>query len=900
MSLWSWLTRRRAKFDEEDFQEEIRAHLAIAAQDRADAGADPASARSAARRDFGNVTLTTEAARAVWLPRWWETMRDVFSDVRYAVRSLARTPAFAFIVVGVLTLGIALNASVFAMLKSLALAPLSGVDRSSQLRVVLHETNGRRQQLLSYPDFQFLREHDRAFTGLMGSMFVFEPYRLGKGKGSRTLKAEFVTGNYFQVLGVRAALGRTLLPSDEVAPGRHPVVVIGHGLWQQEFGGDPDIVGRTIEINRYPLTVVGVADAEFHGTFVGFEVEAFIPVMMAADVGLSGAAGVGGDSSRPHLLSDRRAALLLAHGFLRPDTTPAAAAALTDALSDARALDRRLDDTTQRFRILPFRQSPIGAQTYTLPIFAVLTAMGSLVLLIACANIAGLVLARSTSRRGELAARLALGATRPRIVRLLVIESLVLIVPGTMIGVLLAQRGVAVFMSYLDVLAAPQRLFFNVDLDVVTIGFAVLIASLSALVFGLAPALQASRVDLVSVINQDVSSRGVPRGRLRTGLVATQVAVSLVLLIGAGLMMRSLEAAALVHPGFDASHVTRLQLNLQQHGYDEPRGRAFYRSLLDALRADAGVESASLATRDPLYINDTPAEPLAIEGYEPQRGEDVAAQFNTVETDYFRMLRIDLVAGREFEERDTDRAPLVAIVNRTFAERFWGRADAAVGKRIRVAGGNWRTIVGVAADVKYQRIGESPRTYFYLPFAQAYGPLMTVYTRGPADTTVLLDLTRAHIAALDPDAEISLARPLSEMTRGSLWFIQITATMLFVFGAAGMALAAMGTYGLVSYMVAQQTREIGIRMALGATALSVLRLFVTRGLRLGAIGVVAGLILAFAVTRFLGSVTFGVGMTDVRSFAGALAIVIVCIILATLVSAWPVTRTNPLQALRHA
>jgi hypothetical protein len=263
------------------------------------------------------------------------------------------------------------------------------------------------------------------------------------------------------------------------------------------------------------------------------------------------------------------------------------------------------------------------------------------------------------------------------------------------------------------------------------------------------------------------------------------------------------------------------------------------------------------------------------------------------------MLRIGLVAGREFESRDTEGAPLVAIVNRTFAERFWGSADTAIGRRIRVADGDWRTIVGVAADVMYQRIGESPRPYFYLPFAQAYGPVMTVYTRGLADAAVLLDLTQAHIAALDPDVEIFLAKPLTEMARGSLWFIQITAAMLFVFGAVGIALAAMGTYGLVSYTVTQQTREVGIRMALGANALSVVKMFLGRGLRLGAIGAAVGLILAVAATRLLGSVTFGVGATDARSFAGALAIVIGGVAVATLLPAWRATRMNPLTALRH-
>jgi putative ABC transport system permease protein len=900
MSIWSWLKRRRMRLDEDDFQEEIRAHLAMAEKDQIESGADRERAHYAARKEFGNLTLTTEAARRVWTPRWLEALRDFTSDVRYAIRSLAKNRAFSLIVIGVLTLGIGLNALVFTVLKSMALTPLAGVQRSDQLRVILRETNAGRQLRLSYPDFKFLREHDRAFRGLMGSMFKLDQYRLGKGSSAPFVTVEFVTGNYFEVLGVNAALGRTLLPSDEIAPGRHPEIVISHSLWQREFGGAADMIGRTIEINRYPLTVVGVAAGGFHGTIPGYDVEVFIPIMMAADVGISGL-GVGGASSgpsAPHILSDRGAQLLVPHGFLRPGVTPRAAAAQMDVLWKELARERSIAETDERLHILPFRQSPVGPQTYLLPTLTILSVMGSLVLLIACANISGLVLARGVSRRGELAARLALGATRTRIVRLLLVENLVLVVPGTVLGVLLALRGVRIFTGYVDVLAAPQRMFFNMGVDAITIGFAALIAILCAMVFGFVPALQTSRIDLVSVINQDASARGSARGRLQAGLVTAQVAVSLILLVGAGFVMRALDEAARQNPGFDDIHVTWVSLNLQQHGYDERSGRVFYRKLLDALRADAGIDSATLAGLTPLGIIEVPAEHLDIDGYAPSRGEDMAAQYNTVAPDYFRTLKINLVSGREFEDRDNESGAPVAIVNRTFAERFWGRAEAAVGKRFRLTGGDWRTIVGVAADLKYVRLNESPRPYFYLPFEQVYRPVMNVHTRGAADVTSLVKQTVSHIAALDRELDTT-GQALHELRRVALFMFQIVAGMLFVFGAAGMMLAAMGTYGLVSYTVTQSTREIGIRMALGATPPSVVRVFVARSLRLGAKGAAIGLVLAFGATRFLGGALFNISLTDGRSFAGALAIVIGAVIVATLVPAWRGARTNPLVALRH-
>ena len=342
--------------------------------------------------------------------------------------------------------------------------------------------------------------------------------------------------------------------------------------------------------------------------------------------------------------------------------------------------------------------------------------MGLLVLLIACANIAGLVLVRALSRRGEIAVRLALGATRTRIVRLLIVENLVLALPGAALGVLLASRAIPLLVGYADQLAAPQRLFFNIEVDSLVIGFTALVACACALVFGFVPALRSSRVDLVSVINEDASPRGASRGRLRGGLVIAQVAVSLLLLIGAGLTTRNVEAARRAYPGFDAGHVTAIAVDLKQNGYDEARGRVFYRRLLDAARAEPGVESATLAAFVPMAFLDTRALRVAIEGYEPRRDEDLAFLSNTVGSDYFRTLRINLMAGRAFEDRDDETAAPVAVVNNTLAQRFWGGAANAIGKRIRVADGDWRTVVGVAADVKYSRINESPRPYVYLPF----------------------------------------------------------------------------------------------------------------------------------------------------------------------------------------
>jgi predicted permease len=509
------------------------------------------------------------------------------------------------------------------------------------------------------------------------------------------------------------------------------------------------------------------------------------------------------------------------------------------------------------------------------------------------------VLVRGVSRRGEIAVRLALGATRTRIIRLLIVENLVLAIPGALLGVLLASHGIPVLVDYAATLAAPQRIFFNVDIDRLVIAFAVLVACASALVFGFVPALQSTRVDLVTVINEDASPRGAARGRLRAGLVVAQVAVSLLLLVGAGLASRSLDAARRMNPGFDPGHVTAIALDVTQNGYDEARGRVFYRTLLEAARADAATESASLATYVPLGLLDTRVQRLTIEGYEPRRGEDLAFMFNTIASDYFGTLRIAILAGRPFADRDDEVAAPVIVVNHALAQRFWGGATAAIGKRIRAGEGPWRTVIGVAADVKYSRINEAPRPYFYLPYLQAYRPALILHTRGAAPIEQLVDRARAHVAALDGDMPILSAKPMVDETRGAFVFLDFTAAMLFVFGVAGMAMAGMGTYGLVSYAVEQSTREIGIRLALGASAEGVVRVFIVRGLRLGAIGALVGVGAALVVGRLVASVLIGVTATDAVSFVRALGIVLGAVLLATVAPAWRAARIHPLTALRH-
>ncbi len=876
------------RHDEREIDDEIRGHIALAIKERVDRGEDPEAARRAAYAELGYLPAVRESVRQVWYSWWVEAAHALLRDLTLAVRTLGRHPLFSLTVVGVLTIGIGLNAAVFTMLKGLSLSPLAGVERSASLGVIYRETETGRQLRVSYPDYLRLRDHLPAFRHVFGSNVA--TVNLGRGRGSRPAWVELVTGNYFRALGIQARLGRTLQPSDEVAPGAPPIVVLSDSLWRRDYGADPDIVGQTVVVNNYPLTVVGVAADTFHGTIVSYDVEAFIPVMMAPQLLME---------ATPTMLSDARAEVLFPHGVLQPGASLEAAAVQVEAAWAALAAERPLGAAAEQLRVAPFWRSPTGAQTFLLPSLVVLSAMGLLVLLIACANIAGLVLVRGVSRRGEIALRLALGAARGRIVRLLVVENLLLAIPGAILGVVIAASGIPLLLGYAEGLAAPQHLFFNIQVDSLVIGFAAVTGTASALVFGLVPALQSTRVDLVSVINEDASPRGAARGRLRTGLVVAQVAVSLLLLVGAGLALRTVNAARRAYPGFDANHVASLELDVRQNGYDVAGGRVFYRKLLDAIRAEPGIESVTLASHRPLALLDSRAQKVTLDGYEPRHDEDLAFMSNAVGPDYFRTLRIPVLAGRAFDDGDDVGAEPVAVVNRTLAERFWGGSDQALGKRLRMTDDEWRRVVGVAADVKYSRIDEGSRPYVYLPFFQAYRANMMLHARGPAPIDVVVAQARAGVTRLDPELPIVHAGPFAESLRGAFLFYNFTAAMLLVFGAAGMMLAGLGTYGLVSYAVRQSTHEIGIRMALGASRFSVVGRFLARGLWLGLAGAALGVAAAVGTTRLLGHVLFGVSATDPLTFTGALAVVLGGVVLATLVPAWRASRTDPLHALRH-
>ena len=875
-----WLFRRRRI--EGDLDSEIQSHLEMAIAERIAGGEDPESARLAAINEFGNPLQMREDARAVWRGGLVALVADLWQDVRFGARMLVKNPAFSLVVIAVLSLGIAGNAAIFSIFKGLALKPLPGVRDSASSVVLLNRTIDGRGIGISIPDYRDIAAQQQSFERLTASMMVFAS--LGHGADAQRVLAELVVGNYFESLGVGVQLGRTLQPSDDVAPGQHPVAVISDSLWRRRFAADPAIIGKTIHLNGYPLSVVGVADSEFNGTIVSMGMDIFVPLMMQPQL------------QAPSRLDVRGVFGLTTMGHLKPGVTRRQASAEAAVFATRLEAEHPLPNLDRRMEVVPIWQSPFGAQTYWLPAIAVLGGMGLLILLVVCANVANLVLVRGAGRRGELGVRLALGASRARLLRLLLVENLVLALPGALAGVALASFLLPLVAAGAAA-NAPTRVTLDTSVDGYVLGFAMALSVACAIAFGFVPALRASRVELTTVLS-DLSPRTASRGRWRAMLVVSQVAASLILLVAAGLVLRSYAAATRADGGFVSAQVTSIAIDLQTAGYDSTRGPIVITRLLDAFAADPAFTSSSLAMNVPMSLVDNASRATNIEGYAPRSDEDMLFLYNIVAPDYFRTLRIPLLAGRDFTRTDDLDAQAAVIVNETLARRFWQTPENSIGKRLR-SGGDWRQVIGVARDLKYSRLSEGPRPFVYYPLLQSYVPSVHVHARSNGDLNYAMRRVRDHLQAIDSTIPITRSATLNEQTRVALSVYELAAGALTMFGVMTIVLAAIGIYGLVSYTVQQSAQEIGIRMAVGANRANVVWNFLRRGASLATAGAVIGLILASAASGAIGSLLYGVGARDVTSFAAATAIVMAIAVLASLVPAWRASKTDPLSALRH-
>jgi putative ABC transport system permease protein len=892
MRLWQEITfiirrlihRRNA---ERELDEEIRAHLEMEVEQNIADGMSPEEARLTARHSFGSVALSKEDSRAIW---GLGSLEILWQDLRYGVRMLLKNPGFTTIAVLTLALGIGANTAIFTLLDKVLIRPLP-VERPDQLVTFVEDASGA-PAIFSYPLYAELRDRNDVLSGVVA--FDQKPFSLSDGSQSERLIGQIVSGNYFTTLGVRPALGRFFLPEEDLTPGTHPVIVISHGLWRRRFGGDPAVIGKTVSLNNYRYTVVGVAPSEFTGTTRGTVNDVYVPIMMQVLPG----------SGRDGFLDNRNAGWLQLIGRLKSNVSrEQAQAALATPVEDANKSfpgnpDKsasQIGDPAKVFLMDGSRGHTDRVKDLSLPLKLMMGVVG-FVLLIACANVANLLLARASARRKEMAVRLSIGASRWRIARQLLTESAILAALGGGAGLLIAYWGAGLLLGVQQQTNVVPRAFDG-SLDGRTLGFTIGLSLLTGIVFGLSPALQASKSDHIAALKEETPGLGgrARRLSLRNQLVVAQVALSLVVLIGAGLCLKSLRALQAIDPGFEPAKVVTASFDLGQNGYNEARGLQFIAQLSERVAALPGVEAVSFARV--VAFSDFPwVGPLIIEGSRPQ-----PVNTNAISPNYFQTLGAPLAQGREFTAQDTADAPLVVIVNEAAAHRYWPGLDV-VGKRIiRGKGRNteFAEIVGVVRNSKEKGLTEDPRPALYVPLLQNYFPELTLHVRTATQSQTLLSAVRREAQLLDPTLPVYNLGTLAQQKDGLLYTERLAAALLTLFGLLALSLAAVGIYGMLSYAVTERTREMGIRLALGANPRDLIKLVVGQGMTLTLIGLVIGVGASFALTRLIARLLFGVSATDPMTFIVIPLLLAGVAMLACWIPARRATRVDPLVALRY-
>jgi predicted permease len=810
-----------------------------------------------------------------WSPRMIE------QDLRFAWRMFVRRPAFTAISVLILALGIGANATIFSWVESIVLNPLSGVPDQDRL-IALNGTSGSRDNLsFSYPNFVDIRA---ARPDAIADLTAFRIVALTVTSGSAPSRAfgELVTGNFFDVLAVRPALGRTFTEEEASTPGKGAVVLLSDGLWRRLYGGDPAAVGKTLRVNTTDFTVIGVMPPDFHGSVAALALDVFIPMGMQTTV-------MPGDR-----LTSRGSSWLEVYGRLAPSGN------LSQARSGLSLVAKRLStaypDVNAGRGIAAVPLSKADASGVLMPVMAILMAFVGLVLVIACANIAGLLLARAAGRQRELSVRLAVGASRARLVRQLLVEALLLAIAGGAAGLLMARwtsRALAWFIP-----PTPYPIAFDTTVNLRVVAFGAAVTLLTAVVAGLLPAIRASRPDVAAALKDAAAANvGGGRGRLRQSLVVAQVALSTLLLVCAALFVRSLASAQSVDTGYSATQGLLASLDLQAAGYDAAHGAAFIQQVIDGVGALPGVRAASVAREIPLDISSGSDQGFSVDGYDARPDEEMTAYYNRVGPGYFETMGVDIVDGRGFTRRDTAGAPLVAVINETMARRYFG-GRSAVGRTIRYGQGPV-TIVGVARDGKYQSLTEAPKNYMYLPVLQSYWPALVLHVRTAGEPLAVLPAVTREVQRLNPAIPLFDVRTIEEHRRIAAFIPRMASVLLALFGGLALLLAVVGLYGVVAFAVTQRTREIGVRIALGASRREVVGLVLGQGVAVAGIGIVIGVALAAGAGRLLRAQLIGTSALDPVSFAGTAIVLLVVAAAACAVPASRAARLEPLSALRR-
>lgn len=858
-----------------DLAEELEAYLEMLVEAKVAGGLAPVDARRVALIELGGVEQVKERVREVRVGHFLGT---VWQDLRYGVRTLVKSPAFAVVAVLSLALDIGANTAIFSVVNSILLRPLP-YPESERLMAIWHTPPqasfpGMNRFSVSPGNYLDWKEQSRAFERM--AIYQYAGLSLSGGGDPTPVTGAAVSSDFFSVLRAQVEKGRTFSP-DEEQPGREQVVVLGHGLWQRAFGANPNLIGQTVTLNSRSFTVVGIMPAGFE-----FPAEAELWVPLAWDAA----------ERETRAIHD-----YLVVARLKQDASLAQAQAEMSTISDR--LEQQYPEANKGWGavVIPLQEDLVGDVR---PALLVLFSAVGFVLLIACANVANLMLARGANRRREIALRIALGATRGRIVRQLLCESVLLAVMGGLLGLLLAGWGGQLLVR-LSSGSLPGAV--EVGVDAWALGFTLLVSLCAGVLAGVAPALQFSKSDLSETLKQGTGrgGGGSVKQRTRKALVVCEVALSLILLVGAGLMIRSFWMLQNVDPGFDASNTLTMSVLLPSTRYSEPQQMlAFHDRVLEQISALPGVVSVGSTTTVPLTGGGS-RQPFTIEGRPaPPVSEQPLAQTRYVSPDYFSAMGVPLRQGRPFDERDRDGAPQVVVISEAMARRFFPGQNP-VGQRLTASfhlQQGPREIVGVVGDVKSNGLDDDAAATMYLPFRQAPRPWINFVARTSSDPRGFVQPVSKAVYAVDKEQALTSVRTMEQVLDESLSGRRFNMTLLMTFAALALTLAAVGVYGVMNYSVMLRRRELGIRIALGARALDVLRLVLGQGLALTLIGVGVGMAGAYALTRLMASLLYGVAATDFLTFFSVSAVIILVGLLASFLPARRATKVDPMIALR--
>ena len=811
-------------------------------------------------------------------------MQSLATDLRYAGRMLRRSPVFTIVAVVAVSSGTGAVTTIFSAMNAVVLRPLPGATDGDRLVGILRTNEeGSEGMQGSYAYYRHIRENAHSLDGVAAwskaSLTIAD-----RGAG-HAVDGNIVSGNYFSVLGVRPALGRFFLPDEDVVPMARPVVVVSHGFWTTQLGADSSVIGRPVKVNGHPYILIGVAPAGFRGVFTPLRIDAWVPLMMQAQL-------------RPGRDLEESVWLWM-FGRLTDGAHRAGARAELEALTASHAReapDRRSRQLYDHVQMSALTGLPEDARKAFLGFMGLLLAASALVLMIASVNVASMLSARALSRRREMALRTALGAGRRRLVRQLLTETLLLFVLGAVGGVVVAWFATAAF----ERMRVPGNVTVALELspDFRVLSFALLLSLVTGIVFGLAPALQAARRDIMSRLREDSAATGTRRSFVGSALMVGQLAFSLVLLVAAGLFLRALERGAGVDPGFRTSGVVTAWFNAESWGYDETRARTFYTELRARLERLPGVTAVSYAGVLPLTLSGS-ADDIRLDGTTAATDDEhdrVRVQVTAVDEGYFEVLQLPIVSGRAFRAADDARAPRVAIVNETLVRRHFPDGNA-LGRTFGYRG-EAVTIIGVARDAKYQSLSEEVPPFAYFPIAQIWRADQALLVRSAGNAASLAPGVIEAVRAIDPALPRPAVRTLEHETSIALLPQRVAATVTGALGLVGLLLATVGLYGMMAWSVGRRTREMGVRVALGARQSDVLGMIVSEGMRLAVVGVCIGLILAAATTRLLSKFLFSVSPLDAITFIGMSVVFVVVALVASYLPARRAAAADPMSSLR--